>query len=113
MDEKNIDNVIGLHLRGEFLFIGHQNSGFVGPIKKGLRLMLWGNSNKRVTSCSFVRDFPIKIGEKGYIEIVIASAKAIDKKIDIGQTYVIGTPEKKLGEFLITEIIGEWIGKVP
>lgn len=113
MNEIDINNTLCIHLKGVFRLIGHPESDFIGPIKKGLRLVLWGDSFKKATSCSFVHDTNIKIGEKSILEIVILSPLSIDKRIQKGELYSIGIPGKKLGEFSITEIIGEWIGKVP
>lgn len=113
MNEMDINNKLCIHLKGDFNLTGHPESEFVGPIKKGLRLVLWGDSFKKATSCSFVYDTDIRIGETSTLEIVILSPLSIDKKIQKGELYSIGIPGKRLGEFKITEIIGEWVGKLP
>lgn len=113
MDNLNINQILGLHLKGYFLLIGNSESAFKGPIKRGLRLVMWGDSNRKATSCSFINDVDIKIGEECEVEVVILSPQSIDKEINIGETYSIGAPGILLGEFKLIEVIGKWIGRVP
>jgi len=113
MNEYEANERLCVHIRGTMYFHGNTNSKFSGPVKRGLRLLLWGNSDKKATSCSFVNDLSISIGESKVTEVIILSPKSIDKKIKIGDNYAIGFPQIKIGEFKISEILGEWKGKVP
>jgi hypothetical protein len=102
-----------IHLRGEFNFHGNLNSAFHGPIKKGLRLLFWGYSAKIATSCSFVTDAKMNIGDFEIVELVVLSPQSIDKKLSLEEVYLIGFPEIAIGEFKIKNILGIWEGKVP
>lgn len=113
MDEVIANETLGLHLAGEFKLLGNSLSEFKGPIKKGLRLVMWGDSSKRATSCIFVKEMDMSIGETAAAEIIILSPQSIDKKIRIGETYSVGNPGIILGQFKIEKILGKWIGKVP
>ena len=109
----SIDDVLGLHLKGVFKFNGNTDSEFKGPIKRGLRILFWGNTDRKATSCSFIKDAQVTIGETMEVEIVVYVPKSIDKNIQIGEDYHIGLPLKSLGIFTITEIMGEWEEKIP
>lgn len=107
------EETLCLHIKGELVFIGNPLSNFIGPIKKGLRLVLWGNSKKRATSCIFINDIDLVKEAKVNAEIIILSSLSIDKKIFVGENYSIGTPGVKLADFKIENIVGKWIKEIP
>jgi hypothetical protein len=111
VQKSNIEQVLNLNIEGEINFIGNPHSSFNGPIKKGLRLVLWGNSSKQATSCAFIKGVEIQVGEKANWEIIILSPQSIDKEIKVGETYSIGNPGIKLCDFKVTKINGMWDGK--
>ena len=113
MEEIDIDTNSCVHLKGTITLLLNPKSKFKGPIKKGLRLLLWGTSELKATSCSFIEDLPISKGESAVTEIVVLSPISIDKKIEIGQVYSVGIPQIKLAEFKVLDILGIWVGKVP
>lgn len=113
MKEIDIDTSLCVHLRGTLTLLLNPKSEFTGPIKKGLRLILWGTSELKATSCSFVEDLSISKGESAVTEIVVLSPISIDKKNEVGQVYSIGIPQIKLAEFKVLDILGIWVGKVP
>jgi len=113
---KNLDDnqeTLCLHVKGQLVFFGNTSSNFAGPIKQGLRLVLWGISEKRATSCVFINDVNFIKGDRANAEIIILSSLSIDKKIKIGENYSIGLPGLKLAEFKIENIVGKWIKKIP
>lgn len=104
---------LAIHLKGIFFLSGNNESNFIGPVKAGLRLVMWGNSDKKATSCVFINDVNIRIGVNAECEIVILSPQSIDKELLLGDKYTIGYPGIKLGDFLLEDILGQWQGKVP
>lgn len=107
------EETISLHIKGELSFIGNPLSNFSGPIKEGLRLVLWGNSEKRATSCIFINDIDLIKKARVNTEIIILSSLSIDKKIMVGEIYSIGIPGVKLADFKIENIVGKWIKEIP
>jgi len=101
-----------LHLKGFFYLHGKSVLEFKGPIKKGLRMVIW-NTELRATSCSFVKNIDINIGDTAIVEIVISIPASIVNKIRIGEKYSIGNPGTEIGIFELKEIVGEWFGKAP
>ncbi len=112
-NSRQIQDTLCLHLKGQLIFWGSPSSNFVGPIKKGLRLVLWGNSDKRATSCVFINDVEFINGEKAEAEIIILSSLSIDRTIDVGASYSIGIPGIKLADFKIGYILGQWNKEIP
>lgn len=110
---KNVEQNLCIHLTGTLFLHGNSKSDFSGPIKKGLRLLLWGVSDTKATSCSFIHDLNVSRGESIFAEIVVLSPDSIDKKIEPGELYSVGFPQIKLGDFRIVDIRGIWEGKVP
>ena len=113
MNASITNHSMGLILEGEIKLIGNPLSNFKGPIKKGLRVVLWGESEKRATSCVFTEDVDVALGETAKCEIVILSSQSIDKEIIVNEIYPIGNPGIKLAEFKVIKIKGNWEGKVP
>lgn len=109
----NNDEQLLLHLQGTLLNFRSVPEIFSGVIKKGLRLVLWGNSEKRYTSCVFISELDMRNREKASTEIIILSGKSIDKEIVENDIYSIGIPGTKIADFKVNKILGKWNGKVP
>jgi hypothetical protein len=113
MTEAEANNTLCVHVKGGFFFKGSTKSTFTGPIRKGLRLVLWGSSIRRASSIAFVDDSNIAMGTYGTCEIVILSPQSIDKKMKLEDEYNIGIPGLQLGTFTLHKILGQWQGKIP
>lgn len=113
MNENEANNLIGVHLRGTFFLRGHPESNFHGPIKRGLRVLLWADSSKHATSCSFVNDSDLYIGDVSVLDVVIGTPRSLENGLHVGNVYSVGFPGVAIGEFKLTEIVGEWTEKMP
>jgi hypothetical protein len=106
-----VEEPISLHIKAKLKF--HLNSGkeFKGILKRGVRLVMWGN--KKATSCSIVNDTFINKDSETSIDLVIFIIQSLDKPVAINETFKIGYPGIELGIFRITDIVGIWKGKIP
>ena len=107
------NNSFCVHVYGKLTLHGSKNSIFKGPIKKGLRWLMWGNSSKIATSISFINNIDIAINEVKFAEIIIFTPQSIDKKIVTGEKYHLGILDTHIAEFEILKIVGIWEGKIP
>jgi hypothetical protein len=112
MENSNLYNGLYLHLKGS-LKLNPIASKYGSHIRRGLRILFWGNSERKATSCSFIKPIEIHNAQIVEAEIIIFSSQSIDKEIRIGESYSIGEPMMKIGEFILEKVIGEWSGKVP
>jgi hypothetical protein len=104
---------INLHVKGIFSFEKNLKSRFKGPVKKGFRPIVWIESRDCCTSCSFVLNTEIFVGEVKVTEIVVLSPNGLHKHIEIGTTLSVGSTVDEIGKFEIVEIIGYWTDKIP
>jgi hypothetical protein len=105
--------VICLHIKGIFYLKNKPSENFNNVIKRGLRLIAWKDSVFPPTSLSFIFDISLSVGEKKESQIVLLTPLETSKNIKPSDNFTIGYPNIELGEFIITEIIGEWEEKVP
>lgn len=113
MDEKLANNTICLHIRGVILLRDNLNPLYAGVLKRGVRLILWGDYPTKATSISFIHDIEIQIGESRNCEIVILSPQSTGTVLKEDNTYSVGTPGHVIGELTIRSFVGRWEGKVP
>lgn len=112
IDESPIKTVL---LKGKFHFQPSKNSKFKKPISKGFRPVAWIDDIKNgATSCSFVSDVIIEVGEIKDIEIVLLNELQLKEDIVKGVKVCIGSTTEKIGYFIVIENLGQWEeGKVP
>jgi len=102
-------------LRGQLIFTGDPSSSFKGPIKRGLRPIVWYQDIREgATSCSIVSDIEIKIGETKRADIVLLNQHQLPIAITEGTKLSIGSTVHKIADFIVEENLGSWQGdKVP
>ena len=102
-------------LRGLFNFRGNPDSNFKGPIRKGFRPIVWLETvHKNATSCSFVSDVEITLGETKEVEVAVLNELQLEQKIKKGTVMHVGSTKHLIGELTVTEHLGVWKnGKVP
>lgn len=76
MTNQYMENVRTILLSGSMHFFGNSNSSFVGPLKEGLRPIVWHGEDMRTsTSCSLISDVEIYLGETKSIKIIILNER--------------------------------------
>lgn len=101
-------------LRGVFFFTGNPESNFKGPIKQGFRPIVWLETVHKSTSCSFISDIEISLGENKEIDLVLLNQLQLGHKIEKGTVLNVGSISRKIGEFKVAEHLGVWRGgKLP
>lgn len=113
MDERLANNTTCLQVRGIILLRDNLNPLYAGVLKRGVRLLLWGDYPTSATSISFIHDIEIQIGESRNCEIVILSPQSTRTVLKENDTYSVGTPGRVIGELTILSFVGKWEGKVP
>ncbi len=114
--EKIIRSVL---VKGIFHFIERAEYSFKGPMRRGLRPIIWNKKPEgEATSISLISNTEIYPGEKKIVEIVILNEVQLKQPIIKHMLLTIGTIGhgrfNKFGEFQVLEHLGEWHGgKVP
>jgi hypothetical protein len=114
--EKQVRSVL---VRGILHFIEDAVYNFKGPLRKGLRPIIWQTKPEgEATSFAQVSDVEIYPGDKKKIEIVILNELQFKHPITEHMILSVGTighsEFNKFGEFEVLEYLGEWRGgKVP
>ncbi|MET0637787.1 MAG: hypothetical protein ABWZ25_17285 [Chitinophagaceae bacterium] len=108
-----------VQLRGIFYFIEDAIYSFKGPMRKGLRPIMWQTKIEgEATSFTQLSDAEIYPGEKREIKVVILNELQFEHPIieyTILSAGTIGHGKiNKFGEFEVLEHLGEWHGgRVP
>jgi hypothetical protein len=114
--EKQFRSVL---IRGILHFIENVEYNFKGPMRRGLRPIVWYTQVKgEATSCALISDIEIRPGEKKEGELFILNEFQLRHQIKHGMILSIGSLSHsrviKFGEFEVLEHLGEWRGgKVP
>lgn len=116
MNEEKIRSVL---IRGIFYFVENTLYSFKGPMRRGLRPIIWNKQPEgEATSISLISNTEINPGEKKIVDIVLLNENQLRQPIAKHIVLTVGTIGQgkinKFGEFEVLEHLGEWQGgKVP
>lgn len=102
-------------IRGVFHFIEHSKYNFKGPMRKGLRPIVWyTNVDGEATSCALISDLEINEGESKEVELFILNELQLRQSIEKGMVLNVGSighsKVNKFGELEVLEHCGQWQG---
>ena len=106
-------------IRGIFHFIRNSEYNFKGPMRKGLRPIVWYTKVEgEATSCALISDIEINEGQSKEVELFILNELQLQHLIKKRMVLNIGSigssKVNKFGEFEVLEHLGEWQGgKIP
>ncbi len=106
-------------IRGMFHFIKNSEYNFKGPMRKGLRPIVWYTKVEgEATSCALISDLEINEGESKEVQFLILNELQLRHPIKRGMVLNVGSIGRskvnKFGELEVLEHLGEWQGgKVP
>jgi hypothetical protein len=112
MKEARIKSVL---LRGNFHFIESSEYNFKGPMRKGLRPIIWYSKVEgEATSCALISELEINEGENKEVKLFILNELQLGHPIEKGMVLNVGSighsKVNKFGEFEVFEHCGEWQG---
>jgi hypothetical protein len=111
----NKTGVKSILLRGNFHFIENSEYNFKGPMRRGLRPIVWYSKIEgEATSCALISNTEIKEGETKKVDLFILNEMQLKTPLRKGMTLNIGSighsKVNKFAEFKVLEHLGEWQG---
>ncbi|MFY0256531.1 hypothetical protein ACDQ55_21570 [Chitinophaga sp. 30R24] len=102
-------------IRGQLNFLGNSKSAFRGPIRRGLRSIVWYTQlNGKSTSSSIISDIEIVEGESVKVDMVVLNQLQLEQPLIKGMVLNVGDTLHKFAEFIVEEHLGIWHGgKIP